>query len=101
MLFDFQTSYFQMVEQLFTSLDEDCDGMIGLEDFLELFVGQNGCGNGTNDLFGQSSKTQQRINERISLSPSVEVSALNVCCHKQMNGLNIHLISFQHKLLSY
>jgi hypothetical protein len=68
-----------MVEQLFTSLDEDCDGKIGLEDFLELFVGQNGCGNGTNDLFGQASKTQQRINERLSLSPSVEVSFILQC----------------------
>ena len=63
-------SYFQMVEQLFTSLDEDCDGQVQLEDFLELFLGSS-------DIFGPKNqqKTKSKLfNEKLCLSPSIEVS---------------------------
>ena len=59
-----------MVEQLFTSLDEDCDGQVLLEDFLELFLGST-------DIFGPKNhqKTKSKLfNEQLCLSPSIEVS---------------------------
>ena len=65
-----------MVEQLFTSLDEDCDGEVQLEDFIELFLG-------TSDIFGpptnqQQPKKSKLFNQKLCLSPSIDVSCFYI-----------------------
>jgi Ca2+-binding EF-hand superfamily protein len=58
------------VEQLFTSLDEDFDGKIDLNDFLQLFLGTS-----SNAIFAQKSKPPlNHNNNNISYCPSNEVS---------------------------